>query len=671
MVSIVIPVYNVEDYLEECLDSVRNQTWKNYEVLLVDDGSPDGSPAICDRYAAMDHRFRVIHKKNGGLSSARNAALDVARGDCVFCLDSDDYLAPGALEILCRARREQGAQIVICANYMVRGDRITIEDPVVDSTEIYGRFDALSALIEDRLIRNYACGKLVDRNLYDQVRYPEGRIYEDLATSYLLFDRAERIVRIPDLLLYYRMREGSLSSHTSMKQWHNACHAISTAMVERREFFRKKHEEELAARAMAKMLPYLYADIHTGYRTGAKEDAAYARRYLKENREQILTDSSISNKDKKLLRQYLAGPGPFFAVQGVKPAVRTARALERRMREKIAMGRLSFALSGEQTHRIVYFELPCADNLGDHAVRYASAKYLRSYAEKQEKARFFAVGAQDTEPAVRSLKHVIGPDDVIVLQGGNLGNSSGRAEEVRRKILKTFSHSRILLLPQTVSYADDENGRKSLAEDRKVFDRCRRLVVFAGNPKSEEFLRANFRAKVIPMKDMVLSLGNVEDVVKRRKGILLALRSDLESALTGEMKEEILQVSGRFTRDVFVTDTCVHREMRDDAEAEELLRRKWSLFSGKELIITDRLQGMMFAVITGTPCIVVGSENSVLAKTYPTVSGCGYLDYVTDTGKLEDAIGRMMHAAGKKKYVPDYSRDFRKLDRMLAGAAGV
>jgi hypothetical protein len=244
-------------------------------------------------------------------------------------------------------------------------------------------------------------------------------------------------------------------------------------------------------------------------------------------------------------------------------------------------------------------------------------------------------------------------------------------EEVRRKILKTFSHSRILLLPQTVSYADDENGRKSLAEDRKVFDRCRRLVVFAGNPKSEEFLRANFRAKVIPMKDMVLSLGNVEDVVKRRKGILLALRSDLESALTGEMKEEILQVSGRFTRDVFVTDTCVHREMRDDAEAEELLRRKWSLFSGKELIITDRLQGMMFAVITGTPCIVVGSENSVLAKTYPTVSGCGYLDYVTDTGKLEDAIGRMMHAAGKKKYVPDYSRDFRKLDRMLAGAAGV
>ena len=100
LVSIIVPVYKVEQYLKRCMDSVLNQTYKNIEVILVNDGSPDNCPALCDEYAKIDSRVRVIHKENGGLSSARNVALDIMKGDYVFFVDSDDWLALDTLEVL-------------------------------------------------------------------------------------------------------------------------------------------------------------------------------------------------------------------------------------------------------------------------------------------------------------------------------------------------------------------------------------------------------------------------------------------------------------------------------------------------------------------------------------------------------------------------------------------
>ena len=123
MNCVIIPVYQAEKELPGCIDSILAQTFRDFELILVDDGSTDRCPEICDRYAGLDPRFRVIHQKNRGLSAARNTALDHVKGNCVFFLDSDDYLAPEALEKLCIARREQNAQIVVCAKNLCEGKK--------------------------------------------------------------------------------------------------------------------------------------------------------------------------------------------------------------------------------------------------------------------------------------------------------------------------------------------------------------------------------------------------------------------------------------------------------------------------------------------------------------------------------------------------------------------
>lgn len=664
LVSVVIPVYMVEEYLEECLDSVLAQTWERYEVLLVDDGSTDRCPEICDRYAGLDPRFRVIHQKNRGLSAARNTALDHVKGNCVFFLDSDDYLAPEALEKLCIARREQNAQIVVCTNYVIRDNKMNLEDPIDDSVEVYGHFDGLAALIDDQMIHNYACGKLFDRELFEEIRFPEGRVYEDIATTYLLFDRAERVARIPEPLMYYRMRSDSISGGSSMEKWHASNHAMILAMIERREYLRDRHEEELAARTMEKMLPYLYSDIRTAYYVGKLEDARYAQAYLRENRGDILRDRKIAGKDKKLLRMYLAGPKSFRVLDHMKAFVNTASAVEAKMIAKISIGRLSFDLQPGKKRRIVFFALPCFDNLGSHAIRYATEKYLEAYTEKDEAAQLFQVGGWDTVPGIKSLKRVVGPEDVIILQGGgNLGNRYDCEEIFRRKVVRAFRNNRIIILPQTVCYTDDEEGRQEREADRKVFDKCRDLIIFARDRHSESLLRKYFSVRVIPMKDMVLSLGNVEEK-ERRKGILLALRSDRKSCLNGEDKEEILRVCRQFSDDVFVTDTSIHRELKE-AESEETLRKKWQLFSGRDLIVTDRLHGMLFSVITGSPCIVIGAMNAKLKDTFRTINDCRYIYFLEDMNDLEETVREILKGERLQHRVPDYSSNFRKLDNLL------
>ena len=179
-ISVIVPVYKVEKYLNRCVESICKQSYSNLEILLVDDGSPDSCPQMCDEYAKADSRIIVIHKENGGLSSARNAALEVATGDYVICVDSDDYIHPRAVEKLYQACVMYQADIAMGLHFVEKGEKLLIEDPVVDEVEIYSAVEALQVLLADKKMRNYAWNKLYKRELFEEVRYPEGRNYEDI-----------------------------------------------------------------------------------------------------------------------------------------------------------------------------------------------------------------------------------------------------------------------------------------------------------------------------------------------------------------------------------------------------------------------------------------------------------------------------------------------------------
>lgn len=226
LVSVIVPVYCVEDRLRRCVDSILNQTLRDLEVILVDDGSPDGCGAICDEYADRDSRVRVIHKANGGLSSARNAGLEVCRGEYVAFVDSDDWLEADMLQLLLDSCLQYGAQIAECGYRSIYSDRT--EDSCPDDGEVLQAdgLRAVKGLLEWTDFSTVAWNKLYLYNVIKNIRYPEGKLHEDEFTTYRIFLQAEKLVFVRRIKYNYdRTREGSITSGPFSLRQLDACEA--------------------------------------------------------------------------------------------------------------------------------------------------------------------------------------------------------------------------------------------------------------------------------------------------------------------------------------------------------------------------------------------------------------------------------------------------------------
>lgn len=211
LISLIIPVYNVEKYLSKCLETVLGQTYRNLEIILVDDGSEDQSGKLCDEYAGQDARIQVIHKKNGGLSSARNAGLESATGEYIVFVDSDDFLDENYVSYLYEVLIKTGADMSICQ--MTEFCNGKSEEKICNGEEQIEILTPEAALKRFLLQKNLfasAWCKMYKKELFSDVRYPVGYIYEDMAVIHLLFLKSEKIVWSNQKLYYYRQHHSSI-----------------------------------------------------------------------------------------------------------------------------------------------------------------------------------------------------------------------------------------------------------------------------------------------------------------------------------------------------------------------------------------------------------------------------------------------------------------------------
>lgn len=212
MVSVIVPCYKVEKYLSTCIESVLNQTYADWELILVDDGSPDRSGEICDEYAEKDKRIHVVHKPNGGLSSARNAGLDVMNGEFVTFLDSDDFWHQDYLKILMGFIIQDGADIAQCD--FVRGTATAFpESDNKGSVAVYNRHSVFTS----QAAKIIMCGKVYKASFFETVRMPVGLINEDDWTTWKLYDQAERVVVTDQPLYYYTINPDSIMGKAKKK----------------------------------------------------------------------------------------------------------------------------------------------------------------------------------------------------------------------------------------------------------------------------------------------------------------------------------------------------------------------------------------------------------------------------------------------------------------------
>ena len=214
LIWIIIPVYKVEKYLEKCIQSVINQTYENLQIILVDDGSPDNCGKICDEYAKKDHRIEVIHKSNGGLSDARNKGLEIAKGEYIGFVDSDDYIEADMYEVLYNLLKQYNADVSICNFYTVSQGKISIKNADNGINE-YNRIEILKEILLDKNIQSYAWNKLYKKELFDEIKYPIGKKYEDIGTTFYLLEKCNKVVVTGKSEYYYINRQDSIVNNVT------------------------------------------------------------------------------------------------------------------------------------------------------------------------------------------------------------------------------------------------------------------------------------------------------------------------------------------------------------------------------------------------------------------------------------------------------------------------
>lgn len=210
LISVIVPIYNVEKYLDRCVDSIINQTYKNLEIILVDDGSPDNCPKMCDDYAEKDSRIKVVHKENGGLSDARNVGMEVATGEYVSFIDSDDYVSLDFYETLLETIVDNDSDIVECG--VVKFYENEKFDKYNDDLKVtnYDTVDALDGLINENPFKQHVWNKLYKSNIALDIPYAVGKLNEDEFWTYQIFGKAKKVTRINKTMYYYFQRGSSI-----------------------------------------------------------------------------------------------------------------------------------------------------------------------------------------------------------------------------------------------------------------------------------------------------------------------------------------------------------------------------------------------------------------------------------------------------------------------------
>ncbi len=297
LVSIIVPVYQVEEYLGRCLDSLLNQTYQNIEIILVDDGSLDNSPKICDKYGCLDKRVKVIHQPNGGVSHARNVGVSKANGQYLTFVDSDDYVKENYIEKLTEPLGEKKYSLVIGQHEIEYGDEEAYPKYAQPLKGVYSGKECLDLMLYDEGIDVSCWCKLYRKDLFENVSYPEGQLFEDAAITPLLIAKADEIRIIDDVIYVYHIRSKSITTSlfdkgkmdliTSTKGMCDDIVSIYPDLAQgckRREMF-----------AYCSTLSQL---ANSTNQKEFKQERDFLMKYIKENRNEVLKDERLPKRDR-------------------------------------------------------------------------------------------------------------------------------------------------------------------------------------------------------------------------------------------------------------------------------------------------------------------------------------------------------------------------------------
>ena len=656
-ISIIVPVYKTEPYLCRCVDSLLAQTFGDFDLVLIDDGSPDGCGEICDAYARQDLRVHVIHQENGGLSAARNAGLDWAFANSesrwVSFVDSDDWVHPKYLEALLGAAQQYNVEVSICGFVRTFGEPLPEEMPcaaAIWTPEAYYSQNPVNATV--------SWGKLYGKSCFQRLRFLVGKINEDEFTTYRILFQFDHIAVIESVLYAYFQNDFGI---------------MRGSWTPRRLD---------ALEAMEQQVAYF---LHNGYGSIARSRFFSLIRNSQINRDCLVQCEALTDAEKRifinrinrrlrriLLRYRRYGWLPYRASEWNKRVYRQAfprlAAAQRRwwvLKEllkrcppthAVGMGvkRLWRCLSilkrviGFSVRSIgcqaILLQIPEHGNLGDHAIALAERQMLKAL-------NIRVLEYPHSRGIERYCAWITTSKKLILIHGGGYLGQLWPGEEKRfQATIAAFSRNPVIVFPQTVYFdLDTEAGQRCFEASRAAYTAHPNLTIFLRERYSRDFMREympEVHVELVP--DMVMGLEMPVRPV-RREGLLICLRRDKEKTLLEAQRERIISIArARFDK-VVSTDTVEAGNITLN-QRETRVKKKLEEFASARMVITDRLHGMVFAVITQTPCIVLNSLSHKLRGCYEWLGGLDYIRFADNIDELQQVMDELSNV------LPEYDQ---------------
>lgn len=658
LVSIIIPVYNISQYVDKCVQSACEQTYSNIEIILVDDGSTDDSGKKCDEWVKKDSRISVVHKQNGGLSDARNAGLNVAKGDYIYFLDGDDYVAPDLLEKTVKYL-DDGCDLVSFCFYTVKDGKIESPITFTYSGRLFSfenntdRIEFICKVLLKCRIGWEAWNRVYRRDIIEKynLRFADNRVIfaEDMYFSICYCSHISRIVSLREPLYYYIKRDTSIMGQDSVKPNFGRMNELAKAVKKHLSCYNEcKEIVDKFPVIHYSIMNHIVTYFNKGKNLSVKEirqillkdisDFSFYSKSLKKLKEHkdLLSEmycDYILNENLIIQKYYIDGNYLSFALN--------CKCLNRFHH----LDRYTVAVENEyyqffDDNRVHYIFIGSEDfgNIGDHKIAEEINSFLNLLNTNNNIKEITASEYYDYK---NLLKKYIKPTDVIILTGGgNFGDVYNIAQDIREDVILTWKENKKIVFPQTVFYSDTEDGKERLESSKKIFTRENNVYLFSREKYSYDLAKKYFECNSYLVPDIVLSCNEQKNVV-RENNTILCLRSDIEETLSGDDRKNIISYvnkAGLQSIEIdFQKDYHISKQNRkNEIERELYLIRK------TKLVITDRLHGMVFAAITGTPCIVLSNYNHKVKGTYEWIKYLPYIKYAENVSDVEKYIPELL-----------------------------
>ncbi len=621
LVTIIIPVYKVEEYLDRCVLSVVNQTYDNLQIILVDDGSPDNCGKICDKWKKKDSRIEVIHKKNGGLSEARNFGLRKSKGEYVLFVDSDDWISINMVEKMVTTMINDNADMVICDYFSFLPDgQIERKKPLYEN-KVFTVKEAIIETLEDKQITNHVWRKLYKRKLIPKDVFPVGKNYEDTYVSIDLYKPCKKIVHIREPLYYYYRNDLSITKTITYKNCKDRLDAYN----------------------------YRYNCILEEY----PELKDIANKYNEIVINNILTEMKLN----KFIKSEL-----FFKLKyNYKKKKKNFKRNIKKMRSRLGLVKKCLLTKGKKFY---IFATPSYGNLGDQALLIGEDIFIQKYFKEYNIIHIPLLKIDSF--VLHALNLIIRRKDYVSIQaGGNIGTLYSGIHNEQEKIIRILRRHKIVIFPQTFYYSNDKEGKVVLNNTKQLYSKCKNnLLICLREKESFDFVNKNFKDnKCLLVPDMAFNIDTYSKNVKRDKA-LLCLRRDLERTMTFENRAKLISILKKHFDTIEEGDTHIGYNLKN-VESKPAVYELLDKMVSSKLVITDRLHGMIFASLTQTPCVILLSKSHKIKGCYEWIKHLDYICIVENIDDLEKSINKVMSVKKPKYDIKNLTKEFDNFAKEL------